>query len=31
LSKDTIAAEKMYGGMKVDQARKYEDLELENT
>ena len=22
---------KMYGGMKVDQARKYKDLELENT
>jgi cell shape-determining protein MreC len=21
----------MYGGMKVDQARKYKDLELENT
>ena len=22
---------KIYGGMKVDQARKYKDLELENT
>ena len=22
---------KMYGGMKVDQARKFKDLELENT
>jgi putative transposase len=21
----------MYGGMKVDQAKKYKDLELENT